>query len=271
MAGERQDGPPGQSKKDDGGKINTLQIVAATGASTTAAMVANALGIYGTVTGVAVFSVISSVGTVLYLKSMHRTKEQFQKVVKAANDSATPLPRLRRATPRAAAPVPPPDATAVIPAQQRDAEPPAECAPTSVIDAAADDTAAPSGLGAWWRRNWKVLAISSVLVFALSIAALSAIGWLTGSDPSAYYRGQPPQSSSVEHDSSRDGTDGDPSSDTSDGTSRERSDSPSGTPSDKPSDRPSSQDKSTSDSGGADDSTSGADNHRDGPSSPDGE
>ena len=61
-------------EKSDSDKLNGLQIVAATGAATTAAVVATALGIYGTVIGVAVFSVISSAGTAVFLQSMNRTR-----------------------------------------------------------------------------------------------------------------------------------------------------------------------------------------------------
>lgn len=76
--GEDRTGPDGKSEADDPGRINGLQIAAATGAATTAAVVADALGIYGTVVGVAVFSVVSSVGTVVYLKSMRHTKKRIE-------------------------------------------------------------------------------------------------------------------------------------------------------------------------------------------------
>lgn len=180
-------------------KINLPQILAATGASTTAAIVASLMGISGTVAGVALFSVVSSLATVLYLHSMNRTKERLAKVVKRGTVTHIVVARLpeteelRPAAPEddtASQDVEPDgtepsetaelDATRALPVQSR-----ADGGTvTTTFETAEPDTdAAPAPS----RVNWRMAAISSVAVFALSIAVLSAIALMSGKPPAAFY------------------------------------------------------------------------------------
>jgi hypothetical protein len=162
------------SKDDSEGKLNALQIVAATGASATAAVIADTLHIYGTVIGVAVFSIVSSVATALYLKSMHRTRERIRKVRAVGGSQAAP-------TIRDAAPAP---ATAGEPSH----------APETVADAP------PPAPPPWWRANWRPLLASSLIVFVLSIGLLSGLAWLTGRHPAAFYQSTPGPGTSQQRD-----------------------------------------------------------------------
>lgn len=225
-----------EADSDDSGKINGLQIAAATGAATTAAMVANALGIYGTVTGVAVFSIVSSVGTVVYLKSMRHTKAKFDKVVKnrdtivmrarPGSTDATVVTLSSGADdtevdPDATRPLAAADATVPI-------DPNAKATGTAKVPTAAVPQPESEPVSALTRpveflkRNWRPIAVSSLVVFVLTVGLLTSIALLAGKPATSFYDADPgpstttaPDSPSGEHED--DGTSSEQPSD--DGTS----------------------------------------------------
>lgn len=182
------------SGKDDPGKISALQIAAATGAATTAAVVANALGIYGTVVGVAVISVISSVGSVVYLKSMRHTKEKFDKVVRNRDTIV-----LRSKTGGVAA-------TVVAAAPSKDAAAPTEpvtrATGTAKVPAVVipdDEPPSASQRGKLFlKRNWRSIAVSSLVVFVLTVGLLTSLAMLSGKPATSFYDSSPRQSGSSE-------------------------------------------------------------------------
>ena len=231
-----------RSKDDDTPELNALQIVAATGASTTAAVVANLLGVYGTVIGVAVISMVSSIATVLYLRSINGTRKRLRKARRTATDddrTGSVSGPIRPAAPDV-------DATVVLPTV------PAQ-APVPI-----PDTANRGGLRAWWRRNGRVMAVSSLIVFVCSIAVLTGIALLSGQAPATFYQqpngpGQEQQPIEPDEPAPPDN----PTTDSSPGdddTSPTPSDSPSPEPT--PTDpQPSSQSPSPSDDTGDDDNT----------------
>ncbi|MGH8880289.1 MAG: hypothetical protein ACRD0P_23535 [Stackebrandtia sp.] len=238
-----------ESTKD--GKLNTLQMAAATGASTTAAVVANLLGIYGTVIGVAVISIVSSVATVLYLKSMHRTQERLRKVVRSTNAATTALrAKTGGADPRTVR-APTPDETAT---ESTDSASPPQTEPNvaatetsatrplnsptvgtaSIPTEPADDDQKP---GSWWLRNGRTIAVSSLIVFCASIAALTGIALLSGQPPNTFYQTSPNPAIEQRDPGGSDDTDPQQQDPESDEPSTEpSSQTPSETPSDTPSD-----------------------------------
>ncbi|HIW62549.1 MAG TPA: hypothetical protein H9881_08845 [Candidatus Stackebrandtia excrementipullorum] len=161
-------------EKSDSDKLNGLQIVAATGAATTAAVVATALGIYGTVIGVAVFSVISSAGTAVFLQSMNRTRDRLRKT--AHRDAAGPHEQ------------PPADeaVTAPIVAPLRPGALPAP--DTNGSDAQEEQPVRVRGTR---RVRWHAVAVTSVIVFVLSLGVLTGLALMSGQAPTAFYGNSP--------------------------------------------------------------------------------
>lgn len=248
VSDESTPGDEKDEKSSDGAKLNALQITAATGAATTGAIVANAMGIYGTVIGVAVFSVISSVGTVVLLQSLNRTRERLRKTVRrleaAVPETAagmTPVTRPTGARAVGSATVGTPAAPAVTMAFDPDATVPlvrsASVAPvtaTSRIPTVSrpDTIEKPKKT----RPIWKPIAISSIVVFALTIAVLTGIAFLSGQPPASFYTKPPAQTITPQPESENelDG-DGDQHPWEDDPSSPSPSDSPSPTPSEEPS------------------------------------
>lgn len=260
------------SAKDDDKQsgLNAVQIAAATGASTTAAVVANLLGVYGTVIGVAVISVVSSVATVLYLKSINGTKKRLRKVVRAANQPAEAatepdtalradspgrtvtatakvdagtteiLPTL--ADPDAVAVLPATtDATTILPTVTHSPATGRARVPTEVVDAPAP---VEEALVPWWNRYGKTMALSSLVVFVLSIVVLSGIALLSGQDANTFYQTSPPAESGNENQEQQQEIDTgtvEPTDDESPTPSEDPSSAPDETPSQKPSDKPSTE------------------------------
>ena len=64
-------------------ELSGLQVAAATAAAVTATVVASTLGVAGTIIGAVLASVISTVGSALYLASMNHTKEKLRATVLA--------------------------------------------------------------------------------------------------------------------------------------------------------------------------------------------
>lgn len=243
-----------ETGKDDSARINALQIAAATGAATTAAVVADALGIYGTVVGVAVISVITSVGTVVYLKSMRHTKDKFDKVVKNRD---TIVLRSKTGSVTAAVADPPTTDNPAAPTEPVTKATGTAKVPTVVIPDDEPDTTTARGM-AFLKRNWRSIAVSSLVVFALTVGLLTSIALLSGKPATSYYDSSPDktpatqQQTGDEHqpsDDDRPGQDRSPSGDTS---TTPGSQEPSSPPATSTEPEPSTQDSSPADDGGGD-------------------
>lgn len=266
MSGGDRVNAPDDKKNDDGNRVNMLQVAAATGASTTAAIVATLLGVYGTVIGVGVISLVSSITTVLYVRSINSTKDKIRKVnmraARPSRESVTePAPGSTATTaiystmdPGATKPMirpaeSEPGPTEVLPAANTSAGTTARgqvSVPDAMTEAAAKpDTDAAESQEPWWRekmqllaKNWRPILITTGVVFALSIVALTSIALLSGKDANAFYRATAPDSSTSqtpqddEHSSDYDEETG-PSE-----PQESETDSPSQTPSDDQSPAP---------------------------------
>ncbi len=230
MSGSDRVSAPDEKKKDDENRVNMLQVTAATGASTTAAIVATLLGVYGTVIGVAVISLVSSITTVLYVRSINSTKDKIRKVnprvgrlkressknlgtdatmatySSADPDSTTAYPSVDADTTTARlgqVPEPNEDSTEAAPVASSAANTTAR-GRVSVAGAMANaepDDIADNNDGAWWRdltnrvsHNWRPILITTCIVFALSIVTLTSIALLSGQDANTFYRSKAPVS-----------------------------------------------------------------------------
>jgi hypothetical protein len=191
----------GHKQSDPNMELSIGQVLAAAGATVLGAVLAKLLGLWGTLAGTAVLSVCSSIGAVLILRAMRRTgekiKEQITALAPVARGKATAATvelKPERAT-----------ATAKIPDTER-LQALRAGDETTVLTGAASvggaDTyreqntdeivipAAPSPEGHVTKsqsnkRTLLAILISSVLVFALTVAALYLLGALTG-DPERF-------------------------------------------------------------------------------------
>ena len=183
---------PDEKSKSDG-VINVPQIIAATGAATTGAIVASSLGIYGTIIGVAVISVISSVGTAVFLPSLNRTRDRLRQA--AGHDTPDDT------GPDGAASAPDTTVTAT-----------ASTATTGIRAAAPVPTPptypAPSGRPPGRRRTkWHAMVLMSAIVFVLSLGTLTGIALLSGQSPAKFYGNSPVVPASVPPEPSEFGPD----------------------------------------------------------------
>ncbi|GAB3485176.1 hypothetical protein FB471_2724 [Amycolatopsis cihanbeyliensis] len=71
----KEKGSSEESEESKGPGVKPLQVLAAGLAAVTAAFLGSSLGVYGTVLGAGVISVATTIGSELYLRSLHRTKE----------------------------------------------------------------------------------------------------------------------------------------------------------------------------------------------------
>lgn len=291
MGGEDRTESSDHKPKKDGDKVNALQIAAATGASTTAAVIANMLGVYGTVIGVAVISLVSSVTTVVYARSMHRTKDKVSKVVRNTKNvryatrasttatkatspgSGSASATTATATVRMPMPQEQPTQRLGAAAQESDATmqlsstDPAETTrliatggsaigraavdATTALDEVetADSETADTETKTWW-KTWRPVVVTSLIVFVLSIGALSTIALLSGQSANAFYHADPVQNSDNRDSDSDDQQQEEPSSESPSSGESDESDTPSNdenstSPQDEqPSDQPSQPDDS---------------------------
>lgn len=187
--------------------LKPAQVVASALAAITAAFLGATLGVAGTVVGAGVASIITTVGSELYLRSLHRTRLAARRTAEVLADT-----RLRQETrhvepsPRTPAnpllrPGPqtfrhgqlPPTAVHNTPSTQRVPiagagqsnggertvfipRPGAQAsAPTQVLAKPEDKAKRP-----WWRNRWTLVAATSVAAFVVGMLALTGFESLTG-------------------------------------------------------------------------------------------
>ncbi|PRX50313.1 hypothetical protein B0I33_102434 [Prauserella shujinwangii] len=179
--------------------IRLAQVAAAALAAILAAFLASSLGVYGTVVGAGVLSVVTTVGSELLLRSMERTKhaarrtkEMALRVLPAETQRQVPghhtftykqVPGTRRtrAFERAGAPWASTEATRYLPLPGQD--PPGSDEPTVFLPKPEDAGEAPAGrngvLG-WLRRRWPLLLATSALAFVIGMGAVTAFEQVSG-------------------------------------------------------------------------------------------
>ena len=184
------------SEKQGSDRVRASQVVASALAAITAALLGSTMGVAGTVIGAGVASVVSTVGGVLYLRSIQRTSESVRfvrsRVIARAGSTTvtvTEQPRDGR-QPVAAAGEDKADesdnGTAVVRADGETAgdaaDEEAAGGETAGEQAADEQTAGeparerPAGR----RRTWLVMAAGSLVAFALGMAVITGFEWLRG-------------------------------------------------------------------------------------------
>ncbi|HEY1093296.1 MAG TPA: hypothetical protein VGE61_01240 [Glycomyces sp.] len=196
----------GHKQSDPNMELSIGQVLAAAGATVLGAVLAKLLGLWGTLAGTAVLSVCSSIGAVLILRAMRRTgekiKEQITALAPVARGKATAATvELKPGRATATAKIPDTerlqalrggDETTVLTGtaatvgggdreqhtyRENDTDEiviPAEPAPEGHVTKSQSN-----------KRTLLAILISSVLVFALTVAALYLLGALTG-DPERF-------------------------------------------------------------------------------------
>ncbi|WP_298179746.1 hypothetical protein [Saccharomonospora sp.] len=168
-------------KKDDKKKVededskksgmSPLQVAAAGLAAVTAAFLCSTLGVYGTVLGAGLLSVVTTLGSELYMRSLERTKE-------AARKLSAARPRRKGA---GSDPMTDPDKTVylAVPTSEQLTEYAAAMERTRVLSSsgAAEDARERRQ---WWRRRGPVLAATSALGFLLCMLVVTGYEGVTG-------------------------------------------------------------------------------------------
>lgn len=223
-----------ESKEKSG--LRPAPVIAGGIAATTAAFLCSFFGVYGTVIGAGAISVLSTVGSELYLRSMRRSRE----AARRAKAKAAALAEAKsggRAKGRTAV-MRQPAATDTA-GYGRSAEPTTRRIlsnadqPTDYLGvpshpdaagAASADTASDTGVRGLLRRRWPVLAATSAVVFGIGMLVLTGFELATGeslngqgrSTVSAIVGDRGPSGSGDDVDDQRDGDapatqqDGDP-------------------------------------------------------------
>jgi hypothetical protein len=209
----------GHKHSDPNMELSIGQVLAAAGATVLGAVLAKLLGLWGTLAGTAVLSVCSSIGAVLILRAMRRTGEKIKAqitalapVARGKATAATIELKPERATATAKIPdterlqaLRGDDETTVLAGsatvggadayreqdtyRERDTDEiviPAEPAPEGHVTKSQSN-----------KRTLVAILISSVLVFALTVAALYLLGALTG-DPDRFVSNNPGTTTIIE-------------------------------------------------------------------------
>lgn len=157
------------SEQRDKDGIRISQVLAGALAAVTAALIGSTMGVAGTIVGAGVASIVSTVGSALYLKSIQRTSESVR-VVKA------------KVVGRSG------DATVLVSKEDPEADPGDEVA----ADTAAEPTtvAPPPDRH---RSRWVMVAAGSLAAFVLGMLAVTGIEWVRGEslsgDPGTTFSG----------------------------------------------------------------------------------
>lgn len=150
--------------------IRPVQVFAAALSAVTGAFLASRLGVYGTVVGAGVFSVMSTVGTELYLRSLERTREAARRAKLVALTHGGRMAQVRFQQK-------PADAGAAEPAKEELTQ--QELTQQELTQqevAAAVDPAEPRKR----RLRWPLIAAVTVVAFALGMLAVTGIEFATG-------------------------------------------------------------------------------------------
>ncbi|OQO92760.1 hypothetical protein B1813_11445 [Saccharomonospora piscinae] len=148
------------------------QVTAAALAAVTAAFLGSTLGVYGTVLGAGLISVVTTVGSEFFMRSLERTRA-----------AARVLPGVRRRGPHGeqGAEASDPHRTVYLPAPTRQqwAEHNAAVERTRVLSSTGREADAKER-SQWWRRRGPVVAATSALAFVIGMLAVTGYEGVTG-------------------------------------------------------------------------------------------
>ena len=211
-------------------KISIRQILASTAGAVVAATIASFFGVSGTIVGVAIGSAAATIGTALVAQSIDRTHHAVrQAVVRSPNDSllrrlggtdatgavAESAPSVDvavNAAPTVSQAAPPPDATVPI-----EVPPAPEETSTAPVAATSEESlpettvaqvttpgpqtvvlAAPAiEQGGTKTINWRVVAVTSVIVFILVLAIITFVELAAGKPLADLFGGSPGSGTSI--------------------------------------------------------------------------
>lgn len=161
--GPRPEATGSEEESDKGPDLTVTKVVAGAGAAATSAAVGSYLGAAGTVAGAALGSVVLTIGSTLYQRSLDRTKEVVRTRIRVVGDRGT------TAVSRTVAPRDLRDSEVTIPMPRVSPEEPE----TVLLAPPAPER--PS------RRRLAVLAGVTVLAFALGLLVVTGVEWAKGS------------------------------------------------------------------------------------------
>lgn len=174
--------------------LKPAQVCASALAAVTAAILGSTLGVAGTIAGAGIASVVTTIGSEVYLRSLRKTREAARRTKKIL---AAPDTRLRQETHLLEPPPPPPnplirpeathsdDDTVYLPRPGRDGAPSEE--PTAFLSPSTDETTSlvpPPEAGrsekCWWKSRWALASGVSVVAFVVGMLAITGFESLTG-------------------------------------------------------------------------------------------
>jgi hypothetical protein len=147
------------SHKEETDRVRISQVLAGALAAVTAALIGSTMGVAGTVVGAGLASIVSTIGAVLYQRSIERTTEGVRTVrAKVVGKSG--------------------GTTVLVSQEDPEKEPPrtgdeVEAAPA---DAEPDDRPPQERR----RRRWPMVVAGSVAAFVLGMLAVTGVEWLRG-------------------------------------------------------------------------------------------
>jgi hypothetical protein len=182
------------AKSPDGVHISIRQVLASVAGAVVAASIASFFGVSGTIVGVAIGSAAATIGTALAAQSIDRTHHAVRQVAVRAPDSSL-LRRLGGT-----------DAAGGVTESPHVAHVPVTEVAVSPHEARGEETAVtevstpgprtavlpPMAAGGRPRRlNWRVVAVTSVIVFVLVLLLITVVELLAGKPLSDVFGGQP--------------------------------------------------------------------------------
>ncbi|MGG8405751.1 hypothetical protein ACM614_03715, partial [Streptomyces sp. 12297] len=168
-----------EEKKEKRIDLSVAQVAGSSLATVAAAVLASKMGVYGTILGAGVVSVVATAGGPVIQHLFRRTGEQLRE----AGDAARPMSRRVPVPPQGPGEPTPPeaaDATRVLPAYDRHDRTVLLRAPGAPgADADAFGTASTHGTRV---RGWKRTALAAAVVFGVAMGGITAYESLSGSN-----------------------------------------------------------------------------------------
>ncbi|EIF00690.1 hypothetical protein [Saccharomonospora glauca] len=157
------------TRKSEKSGLSPAQVVAAALAAVVAAFLCSTLGVYGTVVGAGLLSVVTTVGSELFMRSLERTKKAARMMTGRRGRGARHGAEMD------------PDRTVYLPAptQQQLDEYLAAMERTRVL-ASSGAVENARARRQWWRRRGPVLAATSALAFVICMLVVTGYEGVTG-------------------------------------------------------------------------------------------
>ncbi len=184
---EDKDAQPDEGKRQSESDLSIGQVLAATGATTLGTILVKFLDLWGTVLGAAALSVCTSIGAVLLLRAMRRTGDRLKTQIAVLSPAAKgdQVRTVDLHATAAGAETTRVTATAAVPAAVPGGD---ATRPLDRVEPVGDDGEGGTeyaAKGASRKRTLITIAVSSVMVFALTMGVLFLLGGVTG-DPGRF-------------------------------------------------------------------------------------